>query len=123
MSSISLAYARAGIERRATGLGPGYDGTPMRDGIEVRSACVCASGAAVFRRGLTDLADGSGVAATLGCRDHRVCGDVLGRGAVARFPVDYVPELGARNMKKNELQLIPGLRHAANWILVPGKKV
>ncbi len=54
----------------------------------------------MFRRGPTDLADGSGVAATLGCRDHRVCGDVLGRGAVARFPVDYVPELGARNMKK-----------------------
>jgi hypothetical protein len=28
------------------------------------------------------------VATTLGCRDHRDCGDVPGRGAVASFPID-----------------------------------
>ncbi len=88
MSSISLAYARAGIGRRVTGPGPSYDGTPMGDGIEVRPARVHASGAVMFRRGPTDLADGSGVAATLRRRDHRDCGDVPGRGAVVRIPVD-----------------------------------
>ncbi len=49
----------------------------MGDAIEARPARVRTGGAAMFRCGPTDLADGSGVAVTLGCRDHRDYGDVV----------------------------------------------